>query len=101
MDRAKEIEVVRGSENVFADLGFSPEEAVNLKIRADLMLDLKRYIQKQSWTQVEAAAFFEETQPRISNLLNGDINRFSIDKLIIMLTKAGMQVKIEIIPQAA
>lgn len=95
------IDIRPGSENVFADLGFSPEEAINLKIRADLMLDLKRYIQAQSWTQIEAATFFEETQPRISNLLNGDIHRFSIDKLIIMLAKAGMQVKVEVISPAA
>src|SRR6266403_462740 len=35
----------RGSDNVFEDLGFNPEEAANLKIRADLMLDLREYIQ--------------------------------------------------------
>lgn len=39
---------------------------------------------------------FGETQPRISNLINGDINRFSIDKLIEMLSRAGMEVKVEV-----
>lgn len=101
MENKQQIEVTKGSENVFADLGFSPEEAINLKVRADLMLNLKQYIQKQGWTQAEAAEFFGETQPRISNLLNGDIDRFSIDKLIVMLAKAGMQIKIEVISQAA
>ena len=93
--------VTVGKENIFEDLGFEPEEAANLKIRADLMLDLCQYIRKRGWTQEQAAEFWGETQPRISNLMNGEINRFSIDKLIKMLAKAGMQVKVEVIPKVA
>jgi predicted XRE-type DNA-binding protein len=48
---------VLGSKNVFEDLGFSPEEALNLKVRTDLMLDLRDYIQEHGWTQKEAADF--------------------------------------------
>jgi predicted XRE-type DNA-binding protein len=50
-----------------------------------LIIDLREYIQARGWTQAEAADFFGETQPRISNLLKGEISRFSIDKLINML----------------
>jgi predicted XRE-type DNA-binding protein len=89
-------EITQGSSNVFEDLGFAPEEAINLKIRADLMLNIRRFIQSQGWTQKQAALFFCETQPRISDLMNGDIERFSIDKLVIMLAKAGMDVKFEV-----
>ena len=89
-------EVIQGSSNVFEDLGFAPEEALNLKIRADLMLNIRRFIQSQGWTQKQAALFFGETQPQISDLMNGDIERFSIDKLVIMLAKAGMDVKFEV-----
>jgi predicted XRE-type DNA-binding protein len=89
-------EVIQGGSNVFEDLGFAPEEALNLKIRADLMLNIRRFIQSQGWTQKQAALFFGETQPRISDLINGDIERFSIDKLVIMLAKAGMDVKFEV-----
>jgi predicted XRE-type DNA-binding protein len=92
---------VLGSKNVFEDLGFAPEEALNLKVRADLMLDLRAYIQEYGWTQKEAADFLGETQPRISNLMNGDISRFSIDKLINLLGKIGMEVKIEVVLKAA
>ncbi len=91
----------KGKENIFEDLGFEPEEAANLKIRADLVLDLQQYIKQQGWTQGEAAKFFDETQPRISNLVNGDINRFSIDKLVKMITKAGMQIRVEVITTVA
>jgi hypothetical protein len=48
----------RGSDNVFEDLGFEAEEAANLKIRADLMLDLRQYILARGWTQAKAADFF-------------------------------------------
>ena len=88
-------EIIRGSTNVFEDLGFEPAEAANLKVRADLMLDLRRYIQRRGWTQAEAAEFFHETQPRICNLLKGEIARFSIDKLINMLARAGITVSVE------
>ena len=81
--------ITRGQDNVFVDLGFDAEEAANLKIRADLMLGIRQYIQDQGWTQVEAATFFGETQPRISELMKGEISRFSIDKLINMLAWAG------------
>ncbi|MGL5939242.1 MAG: helix-turn-helix domain-containing protein [Waterburya sp.] len=95
------ISIEKGKQNIFEDLGFEPEIAANLKIRTDLILDLQKYIQEQGWTQNQAAKFFNETQPRISNLMNGDIERFSIDKLIIMIVQAGMQVKVEVISQAA
>ena len=84
--------ITRGKDNVFEDLGFEAGEAANLKVRADLMLDIRQYIQDQEWTQAEAATFFGETQPRISNLMKGEISRFSIDKLINMLARAGLRV---------
>ena len=90
-------EVIRGYDNVFEDLGFVREEALNLKIRADLMLNIKRFIQSKEWTQKQAALFFGETQPRISDLMNGDIERFSIDKLVMMLVRAGMGVRVEVL----
>ncbi len=89
--------VIQGSENVFEDLGFDTEEAANLKVRADLMLKLRQYILECGWTQEQAANFFGETQPRMSNLMNGEIGRFSVDKLINMLVKAGMQVTVDVV----
>jgi predicted XRE-type DNA-binding protein len=101
--------VTKGSGNVFADLGFDEQEAINLKIRADLMLDLRRFIQAQKWTQAEAALFFGETQPRSSNLMNGDIDsyacakgdRFAIDKLVQLLSLAGIDIQVLITPKAS
>ena len=101
MDREQNFIVAQGSNNLFEDLGFEKSEAANLKIRADLMLSLKEYIQQNDWTQEQAAEFFQETQPRISNLINGEISRFSVDKLINMLSRAGMEVKVEVSSIAA
>jgi predicted XRE-type DNA-binding protein len=101
MNQNETLQVTQGSQNIFDDLGFAPEEALNLKIRADLMLNIKRYIRSQGWTQKKAALFFGETQPRISDLMNGDIERFSIDKLVQMLCRAGIEVRVEVIIKAA
>src|SRR3972149_7107724 len=72
-NKASEMQVTHGSDNVFKDVGFGAEEAANLKVRADLLLDLRQYIQARGWTQAEAAAFFRGTQPRVSNLLRGQV----------------------------
>ena len=95
------MEITPGSDNVFEDLGFDAEEAAHLKIRADLMLDLRKFIDERGWTQKEAADFFGETQPRISNLMNGEISRFSVDKLINMLARAGMEITLHVKPKVA
>jgi predicted XRE-type DNA-binding protein len=92
--RARVEKIARGSDNVFKDVGFEAEEAANLKIRADLLIDLREHIRTHGWTQAQAAAFFGETQPRISNLLKGEISLFSTDKLVNMLARAGIRVRL-------
>ena len=88
--------VIRSSGNVFEDLGFDREEAEHLKIRADLMIQLRRYIRDAGLTQTQAAIQFGVTQPRISDLVRGKIELFSIDGLIEMAGRAGMKVKVEL-----
>jgi predicted XRE-type DNA-binding protein len=82
----------RSSGNVFRDLGFDREEADNLKIRADLMIAAAKLIETRGLTQAEAARVFGVTQPRISDLTRGKIDRFSIDGLVEMLGRAGIKV---------
>ena len=84
----------RSSGNVFRDLGFSAEEATHLKIRSDLMIRLSKVIETRGLTQAQAAELFGVTQPRISDLVRGKIDRFSIDTLIAMLGHAGVRVQI-------
>ncbi|MEK7329189.1 MAG: helix-turn-helix transcriptional regulator [Candidatus Eisenbacteria bacterium] len=82
----------RSSANVFRDLGFDAEEAANLKIRADLMIQLTKLIEARGLTQAAAAKLLGVTQPRISDLMRGKIDRFSIDGLVQMLGHAGARV---------
>jgi predicted XRE-type DNA-binding protein len=86
--------VRRSSGNVFRDLGFSPEEAAHLKIRTDLMIRLSKLIEARGLTQAQAADLFGVTQPRVSDLVRGKIDRFSIDTLIAMLGHAGVSIRI-------
>ncbi|MBF0276094.1 MAG: XRE family transcriptional regulator [Nitrospinae bacterium] len=83
---------VKAGENIFEVLGFDNEESENLKIRAALMLEVSKYIQEHSMKQVEAAKFFQVTQPRISDLISGKIEKFTIDNLVNMLGKANKRV---------
>jgi len=84
----------RSSGNVFRDLGFSAEESRHLKIRSDLMIRLTKLIDTRGLTQAQAAELLGVTQPRISDLVRGKIDRFSIDTLIAMLDHAGVRVQI-------
>jgi predicted XRE-type DNA-binding protein len=82
--------------NVFRDLGFGAEEAANLKLRAMLMVELEKYIQEKHLTQKRAAERLGVTQPRISDLVRGKIELFSVDTLITMLTHAGLKVDVRV-----
>jgi predicted XRE-type DNA-binding protein len=85
-------QVRSSSGNVFTDLGFSAEEAQNLKIRSDLMIELTRLIEEQGLTQAAAARLLGVTQPSVSDLVRGKIDRFSVDSLIEMLGRTGASV---------
>lgn len=61
-----------------------------MKARSALMMALSAVIQERSMTQSEAAALFGVTQPRISDLMRGKVNLFSLDTLIDMAATAGM-----------
>lgn len=74
----------------------TPEEAENMRLRADLMQTLRQHIQENGWTQNDAAKQLGVTQPRISDLVRGKINLFSLDSLIRMAVSAGLQVSIRV-----
>ena len=87
--------------NVFAALEDDPAVADNLKIRSQLMNALSRHISDEGLTQKQAAELFEVTQPRISDLMRGKIERFTIDMLITMLARTGKSVEVRISSRAA
>jgi predicted XRE-type DNA-binding protein len=74
----------------------TPAAAENMKWRSRLMLQLKNHIHKSGLSQAEAAEVFGVTQPRISDLMRGKINLFSIDTLVNMATAASLKVEIRL-----
>jgi len=86
--------VQRSSGNVFRDLGFDTQEAENLRLRSELMIEIRKVMESRGLTQAAAAKLFGVTQPRVSDLVRGRIDLFSIDMLVKMLAHAGVQVRL-------
>jgi predicted XRE-type DNA-binding protein len=68
----------------------TPQQAANLQARSVLMMELEKIIQQQRLSQPEAARRFGVTQPRIAELLQGKIHRFSLEALMDMAAAAGL-----------
>ncbi len=86
--------VRKSSGYVFADLGFDEDEAEHLRIRSVLMATLRQVIRERKLTQAAAARLLEVSQPRVSDLVRGKIDLFSIDTLVDMLARAGVRVDV-------
>ncbi len=86
---------IKSSGNVFVDLGYSPDEAAILQMRADLMANLRKFIKARKLTQLKAAEMLGVSQSRISDLARGKWEKFSLEMLIILATKAGMRVTLK------
>jgi predicted XRE-type DNA-binding protein len=88
--------IIESSGNVFADLGFSSEEATLLAMRAELMAVLRETITKAGWTQIQAAEHLGIAQSRVSDLLRGKRDKFSLDMLVTLATRAGRHVELAV-----
>jgi predicted XRE-type DNA-binding protein len=85
------------SGNVFADLGFTPEEAALLAMRSELMNELRTIIAEHGWTQVAAAKQLGISQSRVSDLVRGKWQLFSLDMLVTLAERAGRRVRLELV----
>ena len=82
--------------NVWDALEDDPEEAVTMTMRSNVMTVVNETVRGWSTTQARAARRLGITQPRLNDLLNGKINKFSLDTLLTLATRAGLKVKIDI-----
>jgi len=94
--------------NVFADLGFEPQEAAALQaqsqriisekmaIKESLMAELANWIAVKNLKQTQAAEILGVTRPRVSDLIHRKAIKFTIDALVDMLARAGKQVHLSI-----
>ncbi|MBK8992967.1 MAG: XRE family transcriptional regulator [Gammaproteobacteria bacterium] len=88
--------ITKSSGNVFLDLGFDPAEATVLQMRANLMSDLRLYIEKHELTQAEAAKRLGIAQSRVSDLVRGKWEKFSLEMLITLEARLGRTVRVEL-----
>jgi len=87
--------IVNSSGNVFIDMGYPSEEAAILQMRADLMADLRKFIKAKKFTQTKAAEILGVSQSRVSDLTRGKWEKFSLEMLITLATRAGMHVTLK------
>ena len=94
----RNLAMTKGSDNVFADLGFGADEAQNLLLRSQMITAVETWYRAIGLTQAKAAKALDITQPRLNQLLKGKIGDFSLDALVNMATHAGMRVGLTIKP---
>lgn len=82
--------------NVWDALADTPAEAANLRARTELMQKISSIIEANKWRQAEAATRCGVTQPRVNDLLNGRIARFSLDALVNIASALGQRVHLEL-----
>lgn len=93
----KKEKITTSSGNVFVDLGFPAEEATVLAMRSQLMCDLELLITAKGWTQAQAAKELHIAQSRVSDLVRGKWDKFSLDMLISLAARAGKTVTLEMV----
>ncbi len=74
----------------------TPQEAAAMRARADLMIALQERLTALKFTQAESAALLGVTQPRVSDLVRGKIDLFSMESLIDMLSRSGIEVEVRL-----
>ena len=98
--------ITRADGNVFADLGFVPQQAAamladadariakSLKLKKDAALAIAQWMQSERLTQVAASEILAVSRPRVSDLVNEKLGRFSLDTLVTMLLRTGKSVEL-------
>ncbi|HBI20144.1 XRE family transcriptional regulator [Sandaracinobacter neustonicus] len=82
--------------SVWDAISETPAEAENMKLRSSLMRALKDHIEHEKLSQSQAAKLLGVTQPRVSDLIRGKIDLFSLDTLVNMLAAAGLHVEVQV-----
>ncbi|SDE08459.1 Predicted DNA-binding protein, contains XRE-type HTH domain [Variovorax sp. CF079] len=82
--------------SVWDAIADTPEQAANLRTRAELMQKIAAIVQANGWTQTQAATHCGITQPRMNDLLRGRVSRFSLDALVNIATAIGRRVHVEL-----
>ena len=82
--------------SAFDAIADTPQEAMNMKLRSQLMDKIRDRVDAEGWNQTQAAKRLGITQPRISDLYRGNLSQFSLDMLVNMLAALGDEVELTI-----
>jgi predicted XRE-type DNA-binding protein len=82
--------------SVWDAIADTPAEAANLRTRSELMQKIAAHIKTNKWKQAEAARRCGITQPRMNDLLQGRLSRFSLDALVNIATALGYRVRVDL-----
>jgi len=87
---------IGSSGNVFEDMGFEKHEAEILKAKAQVMIELEKFIKAKKLTQAQAAEILGVPRPRINRLLKRDFTNITLDKMGEMVSRAGMTLEVKV-----
>jgi predicted XRE-type DNA-binding protein len=90
------MEKVEAFNSVWDALYDDPVEARAKERRANLMILIRQKIEKGKWSQPEVAKMLGIARPRVSDLMRGQLNKFSLEALLGFLERMGAEVRIEI-----
>jgi predicted XRE-type DNA-binding protein len=82
--------------SVWDALEDSAEQAANMRLRSELMIALRRQIEGWDTTQAKAAKRLHITQPRLNDLLRGQVDKFSLDALVSLAEHGGLDVRLKV-----
>ena len=87
--------------DIFDDLGFSPADTLEAKVKADIWQALIEYIDRNRLSQADLVVRLKTHQPDVSNLLKGKISRVSITRLIQYAGRLNLEARVKIAPRSA
>ena len=94
--KKKQSQKVKRANNVFLDLGFPPHEAAVMLLRCELAEALRKWMEREAISQVEAAKRLGVVQPRISEIARNKVDKVSLDYLVGLSAKAGVSVAVKL-----
>lgn len=82
--------------SVWDALEDTPSPAANMRLRSELMIAVRWRAKGWKVTQAEAAHRLGITQPRLNDLVRGHIEKFNLDALIDLATRADLEVRLDV-----
>lgn len=91
-----ELELMRGSGNIFADFGDADADAK--KMKADIAAEIIATLNVRGLTARAGAKLAKVDAADIQRIRNADLSRFTLDRLVRIACRLGRTVELRILP---